>query len=85
MATIQIFDADNALGAEVWDVEASRKLEKVAMVVVEDGNSAVVCLEDPPRLHSYGIAVRSERFQTIYPIYGGGAKPVLFHCYGRQL
>lgn len=76
------FDASNTLGAKVFDVEARRILDRVVLVDTTAG--VVVRDEYPLRVVGDEIAQFTERFETIYPIYGGRAKPVLFHCYGRK-
>ncbi|MDN8612786.1 hypothetical protein [Variovorax ginsengisoli] len=78
-----IYDPSNAGGAAVYDVETKEQLREVLWVDTELGE--VVRAEQPLRV-TVGdeFATYTTRFATIYPIRGGGLRPVLFHCYGRQ-
>lgn len=77
-----IYDASNATGAEVWDVEALEKIDQV--LSVDTHYNEVVQAEQPLRVVDREFATRAIRFDSIRPIYGGGKMPVLFHCYGRR-
>jgi hypothetical protein len=76
-----IYDTDNARGAAVYDVESKEQLRHVLWIDTELGE--VVRAEQPVRVVGDEIATFTEKFATIYPIRGGGRRPVLFHCYGR--
>jgi len=78
-----IYTRHNALGATVYEVEPVRRLESVVSVDIEAGE--VVMHRIPLRLNAAGDAVESysERFRSIYPIFGNDVTPCLFHCYGR--
>ena len=66
--------------ADVWDVERRRKLGEVLRVDTTRGE--VVRAHAPLRLEGDEIATYTERFNSIYPIYGGELMPQSFHCYG---
>lgn len=78
-----IYDGHNAQGAEVYDIEAKKKLEHAYEVNTETGE--VQAWHWPLRLSADRETVEhyTLRFTTIYPIFGGRTDPVLFHCYGR--
>lgn len=76
-----IYDASNALGAEVWDVEGLAKIDHVLFVDMH--YNEVVQLEQPPRVVNGEFVTTATRFNSIRPIFGGEKMPVLFHCYGR--
>ena len=78
----RIFNGSNALGATVYEVEALRKLDQVMSVDIDSGE--VMRYEVPLRLIGDEVATYTERYRSIYPIYGGKPTPQLFHCYGRQ-
>lgn len=77
------YDVNNALGAVVFDVEAKQKLDRI--LSVDTGTGEVKACHEPLRLAADGENVDgcTIHFSTIYPIFGGRTKPVLFHCYGR--
>lgn len=78
-----LYTHHNALGAEVWDVEARAKIALVRSVDTETG--AVECVRMPARAGADGeVATDTAFFDSIYPIYGTAQRPVLFHCYGRR-
>ena len=78
----RIFNASNALGASVYDVDKVQKLDCVISVDIDKGE--VVRAHQPVRLAGDEIATYTERYSSIHPIYGGARRPVLFHCYGGQ-
>lgn len=69
------------LPAHVYDVDRVEEIKRVVLIDIEAG--VVTCVHHPLQLTEDGEDVRSfeMRFATIYPI--GGARPTLFHCYGR--
>lgn len=79
-----LYDQDNARGASVYDVERREALSKVFAVNTDTGT--VSMYSEPLRINAQGEEVETfeAHFETIYPIFGGHATPVLFHCYGRQ-
>ena len=78
-----IFNAENSAGATVYDIDGKEKINRVLMINTKTG--AVVVAKLPLRMNHKGSIDRETiRFETIHPIYGGGTKPCLFHCYGRQ-
>lgn len=78
-----IFNGTNAHGALVMDVDAKQRIDRVLMVNTKTG--AVVVGADPYRLNHKGKIDRETiYFDSVYPIFGGSAMPVLFHCYGRR-
>lgn len=78
-----IYTGRNAAGSKVYDVEARRELKRVVSVDTETGVVTMHC--DPVRLNDARtkVVTYEARFKSIYPIFGGRTKPVLFHCYGR--
>ena len=77
-----IYNGRNARGSRVYDVEAKTRIDRVLMVNTKTGS--VVVGTSPVRLNHKGKIDRyTVKFQSIYPIFGGRATPVLFHCYGR--
>ena len=78
-----IFNVENSAGATVYDIDGKGKIDRVLMINTMTG--AVVVAKQPLQLNHKGSIDRETiRFETIRPIYGGGTKPCLFHCYGRQ-
>lgn len=80
-------DVFNAPGAveprcAVWDVEGRQKLQYVTEINVRKGLVIVARQPITPtasgRVQKYAL-----KFAAIHPIYGGGQRPCLFHCYGR--
>lgn len=76
------FTPDNAMGAHVYEVVTSRRIDHVLAVDTQAG--VVVRARQPIRMVGDQLDSYIERYETIHPIYGGGVKPMLFHCYGRQ-
>lgn len=78
-----MYDADNALGAKVFDVDGRIEIRHVA--ALDDATGVVTAFHHPYRLlpGSDEADTYEIRFQSICPIFGGGTMPVLFHCYGR--
>lgn len=78
-----IFDHTNTDRAAVFDVDTKEQIGRV--LAVNAGAGWLQVLDKPVRANEYGqVASHRIRFQAIHPIYGGGTKPCLFHCYGRQ-
>lgn len=79
-----IYNGTNAAGSLVMDVDAKQRIDRVLMVNTNTG--AVVVGTDPYRLNHKGKIDRETiYFDSVYPIFGGSAAPVLFHCYGRKV
>jgi hypothetical protein len=76
-----IYNCKNAGGASVYDVETKERLDHVMSIDTDAGE--VLRAEHPARVVGGQLATFTQKFTTIYPIRGGGARPVLFHCYGR--
>ena len=78
-----IFNGKNAAGALVFDVDAKQRIDRVLMVNTKTG--AVVVGKTPARINHKGTIDRETiYFESIHPICGAEARPVLFHCYGRK-
>ena len=77
-----IYDASNAFGAEVWDVDRLQKFDLVMSVDVAQGE--VLIAEQPLRAVDGEIVHHAVQFESIYPIFAGEQSPCLFHCYGRK-
>lgn len=79
-----LYDHTNAHGATVHDIEAAEQIRKVNSVDTDVG--IVTAFHWPLRRTTEGdeLETYEVRFATIYPIYGGGKRPCLFHCYGRM-
>ena len=78
-----IYNGTNAAGALVMDVDAKQRIDRVLMVNTKTG--AVVVGTNPYRPNHKGSIERETiYFDSVYPIFGGRAAPVLFHCYGRK-
>lgn len=78
----RLFTAENAAGAAVADVEARLFFQSVMSVDVDAGEIELV--HQPLRMVGNEIVTYKVRYRSIYPIYAGQMRPVLFHCYGRQ-
>ena len=78
-----LYDHTNAHGATVHDIEAAEKIQKVNSVDTDAG--IVTAFHWPLRRTAGGDEMETYevRFATIHPIYGGGKRPCMFHCYGR--
>lgn len=78
-----LYNATNAAGAKVYDVEAEQQIVRVLEVNTRAGWVKVA--PSPPKLDAQGrIAGERIRFRSIYAIQGLEPKPCLFHCYGRK-
>lgn len=78
-----IYNAKNAHGAAVFDVDAVDRIERVMSIDVAAGE--VECARHPIRVnHLCEIETLKIRFRSIYPIFAGGVYHCLFHCYGRE-
>ena len=78
-----IYDYRTCDRATVFDVDTKEKISRVLAVNAGAGWIKVSTL--PLRANEHGQVVAHRiRFRAIHPIYGGGTKPCLFHCYGRQ-
>lgn len=77
-----IYDASNARGAEVWDVDRVVKFDWVMSVDVAQGE--VLIADQPLRAVDGEIAHHAVYFDSIHPIFAGEQSPCLFHCYGRK-
>lgn len=77
------YDHSNAAGATVHAIETAEKIHGVKSVDTEAG--IVTAFHWPLRPTAEGDEMETYevRFATIHPIYGGGERPCLFHCYGR--
>lgn len=78
------FTGRNALGATVHDVDTKEKINHVMAIDIEKNH--VECSYYPIRMHpdiDDEIETFIIKFSSIYPIYGGGDRPCMFHCYGR--
>lgn len=79
---MSFYDWSSAPGATVYEVETNRKLDRAVSVDTTAG--VVVRHEYPLRIEIGEVASFTERYESIHPIYGGRALPMLFHCYGRK-
>lgn len=78
-----IYDATNARGAKVFDVDTKEEIGQV--LAVNHSAGWVQVAEQPLRATAHGhVASRRIRFASIYSIQGRERWPVLFHCYGRK-
>jgi hypothetical protein len=79
-----VFNAPGAVEPRcaVWDVEGKQKLQHVTGINVRKG-LVIVARQPVTPTASGGITKYALKFATIHPIYGGGKRPCLFHCYGR--
>ena len=70
-------------GTSVYDVDTKEKIGSVVEVDTESGE--LTCFHKPARLNPArdGLETFKIKFRQIYPIFGGSARPCLFHCYGR--
>lgn len=78
-----LYTAENAMGATVHDVESGASIGRVMEINTKNG-WIKVC-HAPARLTPQGdVLTERIRFRSIYPIWAGQSKPVMFHCYGKQ-
>ena len=78
-----IYNAENACGAVVYDVDTRKRIDRVLMVNTKTG--AVVVGKSPTQLNHKGEIDRETiYFDSVYPIFGGRTTPCLLHCYGRR-
>lgn len=77
----RVFDASNACGATVYDVDTRQKLEQVMSLDIDSGQ--VVLARWPLRVVGEEIETYTVQYRSVHPIYGGRPQPQLFHCYGR--
>lgn len=73
----------NAAGATVHDLDNQGK--QIPHVVWVDTRTGTVCISPQPvRLtHTGRIETRRIRFASVWPIWAGSDKPMMFHCAGR--
>jgi len=77
-----LYNAQNARGATVVDMDSGQTLCRVLQVNTRAG--WVKVHHHPLRLDTQGRAVGERiRFGSIYAIQGLESMPCLFHCYGR--
>ena len=77
-----IYNATNAAGSMVVDVDTKERIDRVLMVNTKTG--AVVVAKKPYALNHKGTIDRETiSFRSIYAIQGNERSPCLFHCYGR--
>lgn len=78
-----IYNANNAAGSRVIDMDTGAVIDCVLMVNAKTG--AVVVAKQPVRVnHKKQIDRETITFRSVYPIQGLEPRPVLFHCYGRK-
>lgn len=65
----------------VFDVDTKDEIKLVKGIDTHTG--VVECFESPYRVDGEYLATYTYRYREIHPIYGGGDRPCLFHCYGR--
>ena len=83
MKAPMIYNNLNAPGSLVMDVDARQRIDRVLMVNTKTG--AAVVAKSPCRMNHKGKIDRETiYFDSVYPIFGGSAAPVLFHCYGLR-
>jgi hypothetical protein len=83
LSLTMIYDATNAGGAKVFDVDTKEEIGQV--LAVNPSAGFVQVAEQPLRATKHGqIASRLIRFASIYAIKDHEHRPVLFHCYGRK-
>lgn len=77
------FNHLNARGATVHDVESGELIGRVTEIDTKNG--WLKTMPEPIRLTPQGEPMTERiRYRSIYPIWAGQARPVMFHCYGRQ-
>lgn len=77
-----LYNAQNARGATVVDMDSGQTLYRVLEVNTRAGWIKVH--QHPLRLDAQGrVAGERIRFGSIYAIQGRESMPCLFHCYGR--
>lgn len=77
-----LYNATNAAGAKVFDMDARQELRHVMAINTRQGWVKVA--PSPLKLDAQGrIAGERIRFGSIYAIQGLEPRPCLFHCYGR--
>lgn len=77
-----LYNAQNARGATVVDMDSGKTLAKVLEVNARAGWVKVG--HDPWRLDAQGRVIGERiRFGSIYAIQGLESMPCMFHCYGR--
>ena len=78
-----IYNGTNAAGSLVVDMDSKQRIDRVLLVNTKTG--AVVVGKTPTRMNHKGTIDRETiYFESIHPICGAEARPVLFHCYGRK-
>lgn len=78
-----IYSHHNARDATIYDVDTMEKLGSV--IEINLARREVTRALRPLRVNHHGeVETETAKFRSIYPIFGGGLYPVLFHCYGRQ-
>lgn len=77
----RVFNGSNAPGAPVYCMDSGEKLEYVMSIDADKGE--VVIAHQPLRARGDELDTYKLRFRSIYPIYGGGFRACLFHCYGQ--
>lgn len=77
-----LYNAQNARGAKVHDMDASSEIPFV--LKLNAGAGWVLVADQPPKVNQFGQVIsRRIRFRSIYAIQGLEPMPCLFHCYGR--
>jgi len=77
-----IYTAHNAAGCTVHDVDTLVRIDCV--LTIDTIKGVVTQSVQPTQLdHTGEIASYETRYRSIYPIFGGQIKPLMFHCYGK--
>lgn len=77
------FNHENVMPrTSVYDVDTKQEIKQVVHIETDTGYIEYDPLPCAIIDNDY-ILTKSMRYRSIYPIYGGGKKPCLFHCYGR--
>ena len=79
-----IYTANNCLGASVYDLDTRKRIDFA--MSVDTVNMEVVCAVNPVVLNKSGTEVEKYclKFKSVYPIFGGHNRPVMFHCHSQE-
>jgi hypothetical protein len=67
----------------VYDVDRNEIINHVAFIDMD--RLEVNCADYPLQRYGDVLAMAATRYRSIHPIFGGKTRPILFHCYGREV
>lgn len=80
-----IYDANNAIGAKVYDVDTREEIGNVLTVDTERSTIKVAPMPVRATPNGNDLVTKIIQYRAIHAIRGNELKVALFHCYGRNV